>query len=37
MGLCGRGYEKKHDFHPISRFISETIQDMAATVTMEDE
>jgi len=30
------GYEKNHDFRPISCFISETIQDRAI-VTMEGE
>jgi len=29
-----RGYEKNRDFRPISRYISETIQD-TAIVTME--
>jgi len=31
-----RGYEKNHDFRPISRFISEMMQDRAI-VTMKGE
>jgi len=31
-----RGYEKNHDFRPLSRFVSEMMQD-TAIVTMEGE
>jgi len=31
-----RGYEKNHDFQPISRFISKMMQD-GAIVTIEGE
>ena len=34
--LCRRGREKNRDFQPVSRFISETIQDMAIVI-IEDE
>jgi len=35
-GVECKGYEKNHDFRPISRFISELMQD-GAIVTMEGE
>jgi len=34
--LVQKGYDKNRGFRPISRFISETTQDMV-TVTIEDE
>ena len=35
-GVESKGYEKNHDFQPISRFISEMMQS-TAIVTMEGE
>jgi len=32
--LCTRGYQKSRYFRPISRFISETIQDMSSVTTL---
>jgi len=32
-----RGYEKNHDFRPISGFISELMQDRGTVVTMVGE
>jgi len=35
-GVNAKGYEKNHDFRPISAFVSELMQDRAI-VTMEGE